>query len=106
MVSFRDPQLGGTAPDVVDDTAAEEEDAGEPDANQWDLMPLLGNQDNSKRFPLCLGGRCIHKTHWKHLRVKRKYVYYRCELCGVGWCKPRPSSTEAAPSNAKKVPHY
>jgi hypothetical protein len=42
------------------------------------------------RFPLMPSGGCIHGAHWNHVRAKRSYSFYKCNLCSVQWRQLRP----------------
>eukprot|EP00668_Euglena_longa_P000276 GGOE01000369.1.p1 GENE.GGOE01000369.1~~GGOE01000369.1.p1 ORF type:complete len:209 (-),score=43.04 GGOE01000369.1:365-952(-) len=37
------------------------------------------------KFPLCPEGRCGHTEQWARVRTKKKYVFFLCRHCGLGW---------------------
>lgn len=53
----------------------------------------LGPQDG-RRFPICEGGRCSHKSFWTRLRAKRGFSYFKCHQCGVEWRVPGKAEKE------------
>ena len=49
-------------------------------------------------FPFHPFGPCNHRVHWNHLRAKRNFSYYRCDLCSVQWRQLRPKVLRQEPS--------
>jgi hypothetical protein len=56
--------------------------------------PKAQDEQDDNRFPFLERGMCGHNLHWKHLRAKRSYSYYKCEICNVHWRQVRPKVSQ------------